>query len=411
MSARLLAALSLAALGLIGCNKETQMQPFMPEVRDYDRPLAPGEMALKKIRPEEYPDFGAGFEAMDRRWLEYSIRNSLHYLSKSSSRKYYPYLDVSHERAVASLQAFLRIIQTVRSGAELNEIIRRDFEVYRSVGYDGRGTVFFTGYYCPIFEGRRRREGPFQYPIYRRPPDLVVDAEGQALGRRGADGQLTPYPTRREIEEGGLLRGMEIAWLRDPFEAYVVTVQGSAKLRLADGTLYELGYAGNNGHEYQSVGRKLIADGVLRSDELSLQNLIRYFREHPDKVNQYMWINPRYVFFQERAGGPFGSLNEPVTPYYSIATDKTVFPRACLAFMHTALPAANPDGSVTQYDYSGYTLDQDTGGAIRAAGRTDVFMGVGPRAEAVAGRVGAEGQLYYIFVRDTNPPPDALPQE
>lgn len=399
MSRIVLTSIALAALLLAGCNKKNEMQPFQPEKKDYDKPLAPGQMALQKVGEGDYPDFGAGFDSMDRRYLEESVRNSLHFLAKKSSRKYFPYLDVSHDRAVASLQAFLNALRTARTGAELNEIIRRDFEVYRSLGYDGNGTMFFTGYYCPIFDGRKERGGAFQYPIYRRPKDLVMDSEGMAQGRRTPSGGLVPYYTRRDIEEQGVLRGTEIAWLKDPFEAYVVTVQGSAKLRLADGSLYELGYAGNNGHEYQSVGRKLIADGVLRSDELSLQNLIRYFRQHPEKVHEYMWINPRYVFFQERAGGPFGSLNEPVTPYYSIATDKSVFPRACLAFMTTALPAAGQDGTVSQYRYSGFTLDQDTGGAIRAAGRADVFMGIGPRAESVAGRVGAEGQLYYIFLK------------
>ena len=45
-------------------------------------------------------------------------------------------------------------------------------------------------------------------------------------------------------------------------------------------------------------------------------------------------------------------------------------------------------------------LDQDTGGAIRTAGRADVYVGIGPAAERRAGATRSEGQLYYLFLRD-----------
>lgn len=384
----------------VGCAKPAgEVEVYRPPVeKDYGRPLPPGALALRKIGPEDYPDFGRGFD--HRAGLEQAVRHSLAYLAKPSSQRYFPYGDITHERAVASLERFLEVLATAQTPAALNDAIRADFDVYQSVGCDDRGTVYFTGYYCPIFDGRRERVGPYRYPLYALPPDLVKDEEGRTLGRRNPDGALNPrYPSRREIEEGRLLDGLEIAWLKSPFEAYVVTVQGSAKLRLEDGSLYELGYAGNNGHEYTPVSTAMIADGVIRRNELSLQTLLRYFSEHPQQVYHYCWKNERYVFFREAPGGPFGSLNTPVTPYRSIATDKEVFPRACLSFLTTTLPMVY-DGQVVEASYGGFALDQDTGGAIRAAGRCDVFMGVGPSAEAIAGRTGAEGALYYVFVRD-----------
>jgi membrane-bound lytic murein transglycosylase A len=383
---------------LTSCNEPAaNLQPFKPlPEKDYSRPLPPGALALRKIGPEQYPDFSRGFQNLAG--LEQAIQHSLNYLSKPSSKKYYPYGDISHERAVASLDHFLELLHSVQSGAELDAAIRRDFDVYQSVGCDDRGTVFFTGYYTPIFDGRRQPDARFRYPLYGAPPDLVKDEEGVTQGRKTPDGRIVPYYTRRQIVEGGLMDGWEVAWLKDPFEAYVVTVQGSAKLRLADGSLYELGYAGNNGHEYTPVSRQMIKDGVIGRNELSLQTLLRYFAAHPNKVNYYCLQNDRLVFFKERAGGPFGSLNVPVTPYRSIATDKDVFPRACLAFLSTSLPMIYND-SVQVSPYAGFALDQDTGGAIRAAGRSDVYMGIGPRAEATAGRTRAEGALYYIFVK------------
>lgn len=392
---------SLFVLALVwGCPKPPQeVGPWKPTGKDYNKPLPPGALALRKIDPKDYPDFGKGFE--NRAGLEQAIRNSLAYLAKPSSQKYFPYGDIAtHQRAVRTLEHFLEVLRTAGSAAALNQAVRRDFDVYQSVGCDDRGTVYFTGYYTPIFEGRKQRDGLFRYPLYTLPSDLVKDEEGQTLGRKRPDGGLDPrYPTRREIEEGRLLDGLEIAYLKTPFEAYVVTVQGSAKLRLADGGIYELGYAGNNGHEYTPISKAMIADGVIRREDLSLQTLLRYFTQHPEQTYKYAWKNDRYVFFKEAPGGPFGSLGQPVTPYRSIATDKQVFPRACLAYVTTNLPRLS-GGGVTQGPYYSFACDQDTGGAIRAAGRTDVFMGIGPSAEAIAGRTGSEGALYYIFVKD-----------
>ncbi|MBL8880518.1 MAG: MltA domain-containing protein [Phycisphaerales bacterium] len=385
--------LATMSLLILGCPKD-DMQPFRPVEKDYGRPLGPGEMALRKIGPDKYPDFSRAY--YDRAALIASLDNSLAYLAKPSSKRYFPYLDVSHDRAVASLRRMRELLETVSSPQELDATIKREFEVYQSVGCDDQGTVFFTGYYCPIFEGRRRHDSTFRFPLYRKPPDLVVDSEGMAQGRRTPEGAIVPYYTRREIEEGGVLNGLEIAFLKDPFEAYVATVQGSTKLRLADGSLFELGYGGNNGHQYESVAKRMVADGALKRSEISLQAMLRYFAQHPRDVWKYTWQNPRYVFFQERAGGPYGSLNVPVTPYYSLATDKTVFPRACMAFFTTELP--DPQTRAVR-PYASFTLDQDTGGAIRAAGRSDIYIGIGAGAEAVAGRIGAEGKLYYMFVK------------
>jgi len=400
MSRRVLTGLAVVGvIALTSCQKPAEpLQPFQPKSeKDYSKPLPPGALALRKIRPEDYPDFSRGY--YNRANLEQAIRHSLDYLAKPSSKKYFPYGDISHARAVASLQRFLTILQAAPSAPALDQAIRREFDVYQSVGCDDRGTVFFTGYYCPIFDGRRQRDAHFRYPLYKLPPDLKKDEEGRTLGRLTPDGRTVPYYTRRQLEEGGLMDGLEIAWLKDPFEAYVITVQGSAKLRAEDGSLYELGYAGNNGHEYTPVAEAMIKDGVIGRNELSLQTLLRYFTKHPDQVQRYCWKNDRYVFFREAPGGPFGSINVPVIPFRSIATDKEVFPRACLAFVDTKLPRVY-EGKIETLPFAGFALDQDTGGAIRAAGRGDVFMGIGRGAEAIAGRTGSEGKLYYVFVRE-----------
>jgi membrane-bound lytic murein transglycosylase A len=214
------------------------------------------------------------------------------------------------------------------------------------------------------------------------------------------DGQIRPYPSRTEIENSRMLKGKELVWLSDPFEAYIAHVQGSAKLRLPDGKLITIGYDANNGYEYRSVAQELVRDGRISGDKISLSVMMDYFKEHPEQVNMYVRRNPRFVFFRKEEGPPLGSLNEPVTAMRTIATDKSIFPRAALAFITTTLPQTI-GSSVVNRSYSGFALDQDTGGAIRAPGRCDVYMGEGDIAGKLAGQTYQEGRLYYLFLKPT----------
>lgn len=372
--------------------------------KDYGRPLPPGERALVKLTdPSQFPDFSPGFER--RSGLEQACTYSLEYLSRPSSKQFFPYGDITHERAVASVEAFLDVFRTAKSPQELDQMIKDRFDIYISRGCDDAGTVLFTGYYRPIFDGRLQPDAEFKYPLYKRPPDIEGDPITGVYQRKG--GGL--YYTRAEIDNGALRgKGLELCYLRDRFEAYIVTVQGSGQIRLQDGSLFEIGYNGNNGHEYSSIGQELVKQNLIAPEQLSLQGLIRYFRENPDKLDWAMSINKRYVFFTPRSGGPFGSLNVPVTPFRSIATDKAVFPRAGVSFLMTQVPAKGAAGEIRNYAYEGFACDQDTGGAIRAAGRCDLFMGTGPDVGELAGRTMAEGKLYYIYVKQNGTPSSML---
>ena len=364
---------------------------------EYDRPLPPGRLALRKITdPSEYPDFTQGWRELES--LAEAVRNSLNYLGKPSSGEFFPYAGIGRDQVVDGLETFLDLLESGATRQEINGLIHAYFDVYESVGCDDEGTVLFTGYYTPILEGSFSRTEAFRYPLYKAPDDLVKDPNGQTLGRRGPDGQVTPYPTRAQIEGSGMLDGQELVWLRDPFEAYIAHVQGSAKVRLPDGEIVTIGYAGTSGHDYQSIAALLIEEGRIPSDRMSLAAMIEYFRAHPEEVNLYIRRNPRYVFFQVSEGTPRGSLNEPVTPWRTIATDKSIFPRASLAFITTLLPLIQ-GGQVAMHPYSGFALDQDTGGAIRAPGRCDVYMGEGDEAGRLAGHTYQEGRLYYLFLK------------
>jgi membrane-bound lytic murein transglycosylase A len=371
--------------------------PAPPEAPQYDRPLPAGQLALRQITdPAELPDFAAA--CIDTRGLRQAVANSLNYLSKPSSQRAYPYADITHARVVASLRAFLALLDAGLSPQQLATAVRERFDVYTSLGWDGSGTVWFTGYYTPIFEGSLTRTERFRYPLYAAPTGLVKAEDGTVLGLRAADGSISPCPTREDLEQSGMLAGGELAYLADAFEAYVAQVQGSARVRLSDGSMVTVGYSANNGREYVSVGQLLVRDGRIPPGQLSLQRMIDYFHANPQFVDEYVWQNPRFVFFAFNDGPPRGSLNEPVTPMRTIATDKAVFPRAALALVQTHLVRPYY-GAVQQTPYTGFALDQDTGGAIRAAGRCDLYMGIGPEAAQVAGCTQKEGRLYYLFLK------------
>lgn len=388
-----LSVLLVIAAFICGCKtKPKKIEPIR-----YDRPLPAGQSALRKITdPYEIPDFTLA--CLDLAELRSAIDKSLNYLKKPSSRRHFPVSGITHKRAVDGLRAFAGLLDSGLTGSQLSAAIRDKFDVYMSVGCDDEGTVLFTGYYTPIFDGSPVRTGRFRYPLNKPPDDLVKDPDGEILGRRGPDGRITKYPPRAVIEGANMLRGKELVWLGDPFEAYIAHVQGSAKIKMPDGQLTTVGYAANNGHEYHSVAEELIKDGKIPAAQMSLSAMIDYFKRHINQVAMYVRRNPRYVFFKKEQGSPRGSLNEPVTPMRSIATDKSIFPRGCLTFISTTLPRA-AGSSVVKQVYSGFALDQDTGGAIRAPGRCDVYMGVGETAGKLAGQTYQEGRLYYLFLK------------
>jgi len=387
----LLSALLLIAVVIVGCRPQVKEKP------PYDKPLLPGQPALRKItNPYDLPDFTMA--CLDTTDLRAAINNSLNYLQKPSSHRFFPCGEITHSQAVNSLNAFAQLLDSGLRGKQLNDAIGQKFDVYMSVGCDDQGTVLFTGYYTPIFDGSPNRSDRFLYPLYQQPDDLVKGPDGEILGRRGPNGEITPYPPRAVIESSGMLKGKELVWLGDSFEAYIAHVQGSAKIKLPDGRLTTMGYAANNGHEYHRLQEELLKDGRIPPDQMSLSAMIDYFKKYKDQVDMYIRRNPRFVFFQKEDGPPHGSLNEPVTPMRTIATDKSIFPRGCLAFISTTLPR-EAGGTVVKQLYSGFALDQDTGGAIRAPGRCDVYIGVGDTAGKLAGQTYQEGRLYYLFLK------------
>jgi membrane-bound lytic murein transglycosylase A len=383
------AAILLLALAA-GC--KTAPAPAAP---DYWQPLPPGAPALLPLAPgEAHPDFSQQWSAREE--LLPALAGSLAWTKKPSSERFFPIEGVSHARALKSLERFREILEQSRSAEEFARRIDEEFTVYKSAGWNGSGGgVLFTAYCTVELEGSPTADATHRYPLYALPPDLVKGPEGEILGRSGAQG-LEPYPTREAIEASALLegKGLELVWLTSPMDAYIAHVNGSAVVHLPDGTLLRLGYAGKNGRKYVSLGQQLVQDKKIAKEELSLATIRKWAREHPEEVEGYLRRNESYVFFAPIDHAPHGSLNVPVTAWRTLATDKTLFPRGAITFVDTRI---GPSGGANVHQF---LFDQDTGGAIRTAGRADMYLGQGAEAERMAGATRAEGQLYYLFVKE-----------
>jgi membrane-bound lytic murein transglycosylase A len=324
-----------------------------------------------------------------------SIDRSLSYLDTPAAVKAYqnyPVQGIGRDRVKRSLTRFRQLVNTSNSAAQLQAAVKKEFVFYQSVGNDNRGTVKFTGYYEPIYQASRKQTPEFKYPLYKAPADFDKwrDPQPERVALEGADG----------LQGGmGVLAGNEIFWMRDRFEAVLVQIQGSAELQLTDGSTTTVGYNGGTNFAYTSIGKELAKDGKVAPSQLSLPGIIRFFRENPQELNAYIPRWKRFVFMKETfKGKPMGSINVPVTPDRSIATDKSMMPPGALALVHTELPYAK-GRSIEQKLVSRYVLDQDTGSAITGPGRVDYFMGTGKVAGDRAGVTGGPGQLYYLLLK------------
>jgi membrane-bound lytic murein transglycosylase A len=278
------------------------------------------------------------------------------------------------------------------------------FTPYRLTNPDGSTNGLVTGYYEPLLRGSRVRRGEYRYPLYAPPDDLLVidlvsvapETKNMRLRGRIEGRKVVPYYNRAEIEQGAApLKGKEIVWVNDPIEAFFLQIQGSGRVQLEDGSMVRVGYADQNGHPYQSIGRVLIERGQLKLHQASMQGIQQWARENPRKLPEVLNQNPSYVFFRElpnRDGGPLGALGVPLTPQRSIAIDPRYAPLGAPVFLATT----EPNSSIP---LKRLMLAQDTGGAIRGPVRADFFWGFGPAAGTPAGRMRQQGEMWVLLPR------------
>ena len=265
--------------------------------------------------------------------------------------------------------------------------------------------MLITGYFQPVFEGSTSRQDPFLYPLYTIPSDLIRaknnNKTGQTYRRLKQDKKL-PYWTRREIETENKAAGHELVWLKDPFDAFVLHVQGSGLIRLQDGTVRGVHYAAKNGHTYRSIGKYMVKTGRISLKEASLETIRHYIATHPEERDEILYHNPSFIFFDwTKTHGAIGNLGKELTAGRSIAVDQGCFPAGGLAFLLSRKPTKTDDQQITWKPMRRFVLVQDTGSAIRGAGRVDLFWGTGIKAGFEAGQMKEKGTLYFLIIKDT----------
>ena len=264
-----------------------------------------------------------------------------------------------------------------------------------------------TGYYEPLIEGSRKREGRFQTPILRRPADLVnlVDeASRGAVGsklthaRKTAKG-VVPFSTRAEIEAGALAgQNHELLYLADAVDVFFLQIQGSGRVKLTDGHEIRVHYDGKNGHPYTSIGRYLIETKLLAADKVSMGALARWLRADTERARQVMQQNASYVFFRELPGsaqGPLGVLDIPLTAGRSLAVDPGVHSLGLPVYVSAPTLTHATNGRA----FNRLMIAQDVGSAIRGPERGDIYFGSGDKAGRLAGVTKHPGHLFILRPR------------
>jgi membrane-bound lytic murein transglycosylase A len=275
----------------------------------------------------------------------------------------------------------------------------------------GEAQGFLTGYFEPVVQGSRFPNPEFHVPLYRRPPDLVAAGhkpgtdnfpnKGVLVGRFNEKKEIVPYYDRGEIEEGALDgQKLEICWLRDPFEALSISIQGSARVILEDGTPLRVNYDSHNGHPYTAVGRVLIERNLIPREEMSMQRIRDWMAANRDEAPKVRASNRSFIFFRitglSNDGEPAGAQGVPLTPGRSIAVDK-IHVYGTPFFINASLPieSAKP---VTPFRR--LMIAQDTGSAIVGPARADLYWGAGDDAGRIAGRVRHPGRFIMLLPRE-----------
>lgn len=259
----------------------------------------------------------------------------------------------------------------------------------------------FTGYFEASLDGAQAPNARYRYPLYKRPAELLdvnlgafrEEWAGERLAGHVKGNRFVPYLTREEIMQGALEgRGLELVWVDDPVDAFFLHIQGSGQVRLPNGNIMRVGYAGQNGHPYYAIGRELVARGYLDKDAVTMQSIREWLQQYPQQAQEIKALNPSYIFFRQLdTAAPIGAEGLPLTPQHSLAIDDRHVPYGVPVWLEVGHPIYR------DRTFHKLMVTQDTGGAIRGPVRGDFFWGAGPEAEALAGPMKSPGEYWFLI--------------
>jgi membrane-bound lytic murein transglycosylase A len=401
-------------------------RPHLPEARPvpYPRLAWPLEISGSQYAPVAWTDI-AGWREDDHLKAYQAFRLSCRSISAQSKPPADP------KALGTSLRDPCRAARAleISDGAKAKAFFEEHFLPLR-ISRLGEGEGFVTGYYEPIIDGSHTQTDVYTVPVYRRPSNLFVRGarqnsaglpnKGQVfrkIGRR----KLVPYYDRAEIEDGAIAgRGLEICWLKNQTDLLFTQIQGSARVRLEDGSTVRINYDAHNGYPYTPVGRILIERNIIPKDQMSMQKIREWMEQNPDGANELRRQNRSYVFFREvplsDKDEAVGAQGVPLTPGRSIAVDKALHVYGTPFFIEGELPI---ETELSKTPFRRLMIAQDTGSAIVGPARADLYFGAGLEAGKVSGRLRHNMRFVILIPKSLDPAargrmmpiPDARPSE
>ncbi|EJF06315.1 membrane-bound lytic murein transglycosylase [Thiovulum sp. ES] len=236
-----------------------------------------------------------------------------------------------------------------------------------------------TGYYVPLLEGSRKKTSRFKYPIYKKPRDYRL-----------------PYKTHEQIDKG--IDADVICWVEDRVERAFLHIQGSGTIRLRDGSKIGVGFAGQNGYKYRSIGKYINKKFKVPLYKLSAQYIKSWIRDNPEHADDVLYYNRSFIFFEETgAGVALGSLGTNLVPRSTIAVDRKFIPLNLPVFIEEK---GSDDGILNHL-----FIAQDVGGAIKGRIRADLFFGFGNKAGELAGKMKRDASFFILLPHGYKLPP------
>ncbi|MBT3237456.1 MAG: murein transglycosylase [Rhodospirillaceae bacterium] len=309
----------------------------------------------------------------------------------------------------------LPICAAARTVPANNEALTRAFFESRFQPWlataDGRPEGLFTGYFEIELKGSWLKNKTYGTPLYERPPELIEadlgafsdDLKGRKLSGKVVAGRFLPFDDRRRIEGGSLSgRALELLWVDDPVDAFFLHVQGSGRVRMDDGSLVRVGFAGRNGHAYRSIGRALVDMGEMTLERVSMQSIRAWMVDNPGRARELMASNLSFIFFRVVGGalkslpadaGPVGAQGVSLTAGRSLAVDRRYLPLGLPIWLDTTDPL-DPSLRLQRL-----VVAQDTGSAITGPVRGDLFWGFGDEAATRAGLMKQSGRYFLLLPR------------
>jgi len=404
------AALSTAPLAARGTHTPHNVRPHLPNPRlvPYPRLAWPLEISGSQYIPVAWADI-AGWSEDDHLAAYKAFRLSCRPISAQRN------LPADPKALGISLRDPCRAARAsdISDGAKARAFFEEHFLPLR-ISRLGEGDGFVTGYYEPVIDGSRTQTDVYTVPVYRRPSNLFVRGVKQSavglpnkgqvfrkIGRR----KLVPYYDRAEIEDGAIAgRGLEICWLKDQTDLLFTQIQGSARVRLEDGSTLRINYDAHNGYPYTPVGRILIDRGIIPKEQMSMQKIREWMDQNPDGATELRRQNRSYVFFREvqlsDKDEAVGAQGVPLTPGRSIAVDKALHVYGTPFFIEGELPI---ESAQSKTPFRRLMVAQDTGSAITGPARADLYFGAGADAGRVSGRLRHNMRFVILVPKSLDP--------